>query len=85
VDGLRHRTWAYAAARNYASLDPSCRLVCVEDELGRLGAASGAAHIVYGIASMAYSRPVERSWFAAWALSPDGSRGLCVGEGGHLG
>ncbi len=79
VDQLRHLSWSYAAARCYGAFDRNCQLVCIEDELGRLGGASGAAHLAWGMLSMA-TAPPEGPWFVAWAISPDGKRGLCIGE-----
>ncbi len=82
VGALRDRDWNLAAAR-CAALDVSCVAVSLEGDIGRLGAASGAASVVYGIAVHRHGAwPVEppptEAPFLAWAVSPDGTRGIAA-------
>jgi hypothetical protein len=84
VDALRDREWAVATTRYVEALDASCVQIGIETAIGRLGAASGAASFVHGLAVATHGAwpaadgPRTCAAFAAWAISPDGLRGLCV-------
>jgi hypothetical protein len=84
VDLLRLHEWTYAAARHAERFHEQMRTDCVEVWTGRLGAAAGAAHLTYGLACERHHATREhgagRGAFAAWAIAPDGVRGLCVAE-----
>lgn len=83
VDVLRHRTFAFAGARTMRVFEPECRLVCVEDAIGRVGAAAGGVHLVYGLGVERHGVATYGGGgpFVAWAVSADGTRGLAVAEG----
>jgi hypothetical protein len=82
VDLLRHDEWQLATARTAERFARECTFTCLESRVGRLGAASGLASLVYGLAvHMHRAAPtVEASTapFYAWAVSPDGTRGAAV-------
>jgi HEAT repeats len=82
VGPLRDREWNLAAA-SCAALLGSCACISLEGDVGRLGAASGAASVVYGIAVHQHGAwPVEpppaEAPLLAWAISPDGTRGIAA-------
>jgi hypothetical protein len=88
VDELRQRTITFATARNKEAFDPICRLVDVEDAVGRVGAAAGAMQLAYALATERHgmAQPATGEWggggpFAAWAVSRDGTRGLAIAQG----
>ena len=83
VDALRHRTFAFAGARTMRAFEPECRLVCVEDSIGRVGAAAGGVHLAYGLGIERHGAALYGGGgpFLAWAVSADGTRGLAVAEG----
>ena len=90
VDELRQLTWNYAAARCFdEGIWAGCELICVEDDIGRLGAAAGAAHLVYGAArgrliGFADLGDAPSSTFVSWAISVDGALGLSLVEASHV-
>jgi hypothetical protein len=82
VDPLRSREWHLATARNAARFHREALFESIETWLGRVGAASGAMSLAWGVASRRH-RAWERTsagdgCFAAWAISPDGLRGIAV-------
>jgi hypothetical protein len=87
VDELRHVTWNYAACRCFdEGIWPECELVSVEDDIGQVGAASGAVHLAYGFARARHIGDAARDVvppgrsFAAWSVSRDGTVGLALAE-----
>jgi hypothetical protein len=82
VGALRNQEWEMAAARNAASFEDTCPMISVEHEIGYLGAAAGAMGFVHGATVIRRdawpggSRDVAA--FVAWAISADGTRGLCA-------
>ena len=87
VDTLRTREWSFALARNAARFDAEHELGCLEDHVGRIGAAAGLAALVYGLASLRHQAGrAMRSPGAplvAWAISRDGARGLALATMGQ--
>ncbi len=82
VDSLRTREWHVATARNVARFHREALFESIESWIGRLGAAAGAMGLAWGVASRRH-RTWERAsagdgCFAAWAISPDGLRGIAV-------
>ena len=81
---LREREWNLAAARSVAALDPSCACLALENAVGALGAAAGAANFVYGLAVHRYAAwPIEYgprvdAPFIAWGISRNGIRGIAA-------
>lgn len=86
VGSLRRREWEYAAAREAGRFSPKCAYMCLESKAGCLGAAGGAAALVYGAAMHRHGawpgEPREAAPFVAWAISRDGMRGLCTAKVG---
>lgn len=82
VDDLRMRDWHFASARNAARFADSCTFTGIEPHVGRLGAASGLANLVWGLAMLRHDAQGEesarRAPFCAWTLSRDGVRGVAV-------
>jgi hypothetical protein len=80
--GLRRREWEMAAARCASMFETTCPFIGLEREIGCIGAAAGAASFVYGIAVHRHNAwpdaPREDDPFVAWAISRDGTRGLCA-------
>jgi len=87
VDRLRHLSWTFSVSRNCRAFDPLCRFVCVEDAIGRVGAAAGAAHLVYGLATELHGTASYGGGgtLAAWAVSRDGTCGLAIARGANGG
>jgi hypothetical protein len=81
---LREREWNLAAARSVEAFDASCACLALENTVGALGAASGAANFVYGLAVHRYGAwPVEYgprvdAPFIAWGISRNGIRGIAA-------
>jgi len=82
VGGLRRSEWHMATARNARRFGQECEMRSLEGEVGALGAAAGAADLVYGLASLRHDTtglgaelPEQ---FLAWSISPDGTRGLAA-------
>ncbi|MGH7298220.1 MAG: hypothetical protein ACRELB_24995 [Polyangiaceae bacterium] len=82
VDLLRHDDWQLASARLTTRFAPRSTFACLESQVGRLGAASGLANLVYGLAShrhrAAPALEASAAPFYAWAISPDGARGAAL-------
>jgi hypothetical protein len=82
VNLLRQDEWHLASARNAERFARECRFTCLESHVGRLGAASGLANLVYGLAvhrhRTAVTTAASDAPFFAWAISPDGTRGAAV-------
>ncbi|AKT40736.1 hypothetical protein [Chondromyces crocatus] len=84
VAGVRQREWALATARCVRAIAPEAALLCLESDAGWLGAAAGAAHLVFGLAVARSDAlpeglgPSAAAPIGAWAISADGTRGLCV-------
>jgi hypothetical protein len=87
VDPLRSSEWQIASARNVARLHPECAFVSLEELTGRLGAAAGAASLVYGLAAIRHRIPAfeigPSETNLAWAISRDGTRGAASFVGGE--
>jgi hypothetical protein len=89
VGSLRRREWEMAAARCARAIDSTCAYCCIETKLGMLGAAAGAADLVHAVMVHrlgAWSRldgKRPNAPFVAWAISPDGTRGLCLATVGR--
>jgi hypothetical protein len=80
VDALRGREWLLAMARTSERFRAGHDEICLEDAIGSLGGASGAASLVYGLSVLRH-RTSTSPWprgqpFLAWAMSRDGRRGL---------
>jgi hypothetical protein len=82
VDRLRSTEWTCAAARNAARFHPRVTATSVERWTGRVGGAAGAVQLVYGLAAERHHAVREFGTgagpFVAWAISRDGTRGLCA-------
>jgi hypothetical protein len=82
ADPLRRAEWQMAVARSPARFHPEHEVRSIETDLGLVGAASGAMNLVYGLAVLRHrttDMPVRDSDpFLAWAISPDGTRGLAA-------
>jgi hypothetical protein len=82
VDRLRETEWTCAAARNATRFHAHFTTSCVERWMGRVGGAAGAAHFIYGLAAERHHAASEgragAGPFVAWAVSRDGTRGLCA-------
>jgi hypothetical protein len=78
-DDLRREEWHRAIARQ-ASRFQDCDHDCLERDLGAMGAAAGAANLVYGIAAQRLDGEgtAARPPFVAWAISRDGTRGAAA-------
>jgi hypothetical protein len=82
VDSLRLQEWVVTQARAFARFRPDCDWVCFEADVGRVGAASGAASIVYGLSTLRHgtaTREITRDdSFLTWAVSSGGLRGAAA-------
>ena len=82
VDRLRQTEWTCAADRNVGRLHGRLTTASVERWTGRIGGAAGAASLVYGLTAerhhAALEAPAGPGPFVAWAVSRDGTRGLCA-------
>lgn len=82
IDALRMAEWTCASARHAALWHEAMTIECVERLIGRVGAASAAAQIAYGLAAERHHAAREHAAgtapFLAWAISEDGTRGLCA-------
>jgi hypothetical protein len=82
VDSLRRLEWQLAVARNPSLFHPEYEMRSIDVELGAVGAAAGAMNLVYGLAAVRHGttdismQAVDP--FLAWAISPDGTRGLAA-------
>lgn len=78
VDALRREDWYRAVARQ-SDRFWECQHDCLESDIGSVGAASGAASLVYGVAALRAGAVAEvpaTEPFVAWAISRDGTRGM---------
>ena len=82
LDALRMTEWTCASARHAPLWHETMTIECVERSIGRVGAASAAAQIAYGLAAerhhAAREDVAEAAPFLTWAISGDGTRGLCA-------
>ncbi len=87
VDLLRRDEFQLASARASDRFVLDADFRCLELHVGRLGAASGLANAVYGVAVHAHAATdrseVATAPFLAWAISPDGVRGAALLTGGR--
>ena len=86
VDDLRTRDWFLAYARTGKKFVDPATLVTLEEETGRLGAAAGLAALVFGVGQLRHHiHPgcAPDATFLAWAISPDGTRGVALARGGE--
>lgn len=85
IDELRRREWHLASARTQGRFLADCALETLERHLGRVGAASGAMSLAYGVALSTHqavaNRALRQAPFLAWAISRDGMRGAAVAQG----
>lgn len=85
-DALRLREWGLASARNARRFCEPYSMHDLESIVGRVGAASGAAHLAYALACLHYrtAHPTFGRDVVAlsWALSRDGWRGVSLVQGG---
>jgi hypothetical protein len=86
LGSLRNQEWEMAAARNAGAFEDTCPMISVEHEIGYLGAAAGAMGFVHGATVICHdawpSGSREIGAFVAWAISADGTRGLCAATPG---
>lgn len=78
VDALRREDW-YRAVSRQSERFWDCRNECLESAIGSVGAAAGAANLVYGAAEVRHCaalNPSPSEPFIAWAISRDGTRGV---------
>lgn len=80
TDLLRLRDWHFASARcadRFASL---AMTPCLEAEVGALGAAAGVASLALAFTTFRHGLAPGEAFgpFLAWAISRDGTRGLCL-------
>ncbi len=87
VDLFRRDEFQLATARASDRFVLDADFRCLELHVGRLGAASGLANAVYGVALHAHAATdrseVATAPFLAWAISPDGVRGAALLTGGR--
>jgi len=84
LDALRWREWNIAAARLASRFTSDVSFETLEREVGRLGAASGLMSLAYGFAVAQHAAiPIaaREAPFLAWAISPDGTRGVALAQG----
>lgn len=85
VDEMRRREWSLASARNQGRFRGDCALETIEKHVGRVGAASGAMSLAFGVALAIHeavaNAELRRAPFLAWAISRDGTRGAAVAQG----
>ncbi len=87
VDLLRRDEWHLASARMHDRFYAESEFHCLESATGRLGAASGLANAVYGVTMLKHGATdvldAAASPCLAWALSPEGTRGVAMLTGGR--
>ncbi|WP_170320038.1 hypothetical protein [Polyangium spumosum] len=81
VDALRSREWEWSAARQAAMFHPEAFGVCLEAEIGRVGAAAGVMALAYTFASVHHGVCPPACPVLTWAISRDGTRGLALAVG----
>ncbi|MDI1477258.1 hypothetical protein [Polyangium sp. y55x31] len=84
TDDLRAQDWFFASARERARFGTACVFDGIEDHAGRVGAAAGAMNLVYGLSVLRHETALRASSdsFLAWAISPDGTRGMAAARVG---
>lgn len=86
VDPLRLREWLCASVRIARRLCEPYASHDLESQIGRIGAASGLAHLVYGLTCLRHrvAHPELNKGVLAlgWTISRDGQRGVTLFEGG---
>ncbi|MDI1451635.1 hypothetical protein [Polyangium sp. 6x1] len=82
VDALRSREWEWSAARQAAKFHPEAFGVCLEAEIGQVGAAAGVMALAHAFASVRHGVCPSGSRLLVWAISRDGTRGIALGVGG---
>lgn len=84
VDSLRRREWFLMTGRNADPFRAGCAFECLESSIGAVGAAAGAANLVYGLSVLRHDaasfEAPGREPFVAWAVSSDGTRGIASVE-----
>lgn len=86
VDDLRTRDWFLAYARTGKRFADPAVLVTLEEETGRLGAAAGLAALAFGVGQLrhrVHADVAPDATLLAWAISPDGTRGVALARGGE--
>jgi hypothetical protein len=85
ADRLRQDEWQLASAIARERFAQPASFVCFEASAGRLGAASGLANLVYGLSALRLGaledRDASNAPMFAWAISPDGTRGVALASG----
>lgn len=81
TDPLRSRDWEWAVARAASRFHPEAEGVCLEADIGRIGAAAGIVSLVQALAAARHGAIPAGSRFLSWAVSRDGTRGLALGKG----
>lgn len=85
-DPLRLRDWALASARKPRLFCSPWAMHDLETSIGRIGAASGVAHLVHGLNCLYHGTadPSLTKDVAAlgWSISRDGLRGVTLFQGG---
>lgn len=86
TDALRSRDWQLASARNHRRFCEPYAIHDLEETIGRVGAAAGAAHLVYALASLlhrtAHPSFADRTIALSWNISRDGWRAVTLLQGG---
>ena len=82
TDSLRHAEWQIAVARNPSLVHPEYEMRSIEADVGLVGSAVGAMNLVYGLAVARHGTTDvvlgDHAQFLAWAISPDGARGIAM-------
>jgi hypothetical protein len=85
IDSLRRREWYAAVARLSSRFDVACEHRGIEDDVGDVGAASGAMNIALALATMAHDTGAAPNMgdggVLVWAISKDGTRGAAAVTG----
>lgn len=85
LDGLRRLDWHCAVARHARRFARETRFVTLEQHVGRVGAASGAMSLAYGLALLRHRSDDTGAFaghpFFSWAISRDGKRGVAIAKG----
>ncbi|KYF93949.1 hypothetical protein BE20_05400 [Sorangium cellulosum] len=85
VGSLRQTEWLLALARSGERFEPEHEATCPEVEVGVVGAAAGAFNLAYGLATLRHgateSPAAAGAPMLAWAISPDGTRGVAMATG----
>ncbi|WP_438007178.1 hypothetical protein WME89_53150 [Sorangium sp. So ce321] len=85
VGSLRQTEWLLALARTGERFEPEHEVSCPEVDVGVVGAAAGAFNLAYGLATLRHgatgSPAASGAPMLAWAISPDGTRGVALATG----